>query len=152
MLQKFRFSSLKLSARFYRNILALISFSGLIISCGGGNSQDQSQQDSLKMSKEKLIKDSIAEADSIAKHQADSVAKAKEDSLKAAKQKASQTNTVVPVVVPPTQPVTLYGVKPVVTPVAPPDYPATEYGVVYPDYEENEPPILTKYGAPGTQA
>lgn len=145
MLQKFRFSSLKLSARFYRNILALISFSGLIISCGGGNSQDQSQQDSLKMSKEKLIKDSIAEADSISKHQADSVAKAKEDSIKAAKQKATQTNTVVPVVVPPTQPVTLYGVKPVVTP---PDYPAAEYGVVYPAIEENETPIMTKYGAP----
>lgn len=148
MFQKIRYSSLKLRARFYRNLLALVSFSGLMISCGGGSTSDVALQDSLKASKDKLMKDSIIAADNKAKNQTDSIAKAKEDSIAEAKNKAAQTHTVVPVVTPPTQPKCLYGVEPV---VVPPNYPATEYGVVYPDFEENVPPISTKYGVPGTQ-
>ncbi|PKP03458.1 MAG: hypothetical protein CVU11_08185 [Bacteroidetes bacterium HGW-Bacteroidetes-6] len=123
----------RLRARILRNMLAMISFSAILASCGSGNTQKQSNtDDSLKKVNEAHRLDSIAKTDSIAKAKADSIAlKAKEDSL-------AKVQTSIPVYVPPV----IYNDP----------GPICEYGVV-PVYDDidipvEETPTLTKYGVP----
>lgn len=123
----------RLRARILRNMLAMISFSAILASCGSGNShQKNNSHDSLKKVNEAHRLDSIAKTDSIAKVKADSIAlKSKEDSL-------AKLNASIPVYVPPV----IYNDP----------GPVCEYGVV-PVYDDiiipvDETPTLTKYGVP----
>lgn len=123
----------RLRARILRNMLAMISFSAILASCGSGNTQQQSNtDDSLKKVNEMHRLDSIAKTDSIAKDKADSIAlKAKEDSL--AKVQASVPVYVPPVIYDDPGPVCEYGVVPVYDDI---------------DIPVDETPTLTKYGVP----
>lgn len=123
----------RLRARILRNMLAMISFSAILASCGSGNTQQQSNtDDSLKKVNEMHRLDSIAKTDSIAKVKADSIAlKAKEDSL--AKVQASVPVYVPPVIYDDPGPVCEYGVVPVYDDI---------------DIPVDETPTLTKYGVP----
>lgn len=123
----------RLRARILRNMLAMISFSAILASCGSGNTSQQSNtDDSLKKVTEAHRLDSVAKIDSIAKVTADSIAlKEKEDSL--AKAKASIPVYVPPVIYNDPGPICEYGVVPV--------YDNIEIPV-------DETPTLTKYGVP----
>lgn len=124
MSHKIRFRLFKIVARLLRNILAMITITGIASSCGGRQKTESLNQDSIMNVREQQKLDSLSKIkdDSLAGVKKDSLEQARKDSLLHTKTKSQP---VVPTYVPPDEPVCDYGVMPV------------------------EPgPVITLYGAP----